>query len=43
MFAMSNSDKTEFIVSYNIDDDTFCRYSVPVVSKSTGFVKAHGV
>lgn len=36
-------DKTEFLVAYNIDDDTFCRYSGPVVSKSIGFMKVHGV
>jgi hypothetical protein len=36
-------DKTEFRVAYNIDGDTVCRYSGPVVSKSTGFLKVRGV
>ena len=40
---MTLVEKTGFLVVYNIDDDTFCRYSGPVVSKSAGFMKVHGV
>jgi hypothetical protein len=40
---MTLVDKTGFLVVCNIDDDTFCGYSGPVVSNSAGFMKVHGV